>query len=318
MRLFRLVMPAFLLLSCSTERVTSRLIAEDRRLYKIQLGNQALGIDPAIGGRINSLTLDGKDFLTDSAVNDFNWGSTFWFSPQSDWKWPPSAEIDNKPYQVKIDKSTVILQSPADPKTGLEVTKKISAKGKSQSFRIQYTIHNPSKKTQKVAPWEVTRVQTNGIALFPIGKGERRGGLVPFTIERDGISWFAYHTDQLPLKGDRQLYSDGSEGWLAELNDGMVLIKKFKDTPMEKTAPNEGEIEWYASPVVPGKSYVEIEHQGPYETLQPGGSMLWEVEWILRKLPEGLKAEPGNPEIGECNVNCVTFKINASQKPLFS
>jgi hypothetical protein len=298
MRLFRLAVPTFLLLSCSTtDKVTSRLVKEERGLYKIELGNQALGIDPSIGGRINTLTFDGKDFLTDSTVNNFNWGSTFWFSPQSEWKWPPPAEIDNKPYTVAYDHSTLIMHSPVDPKTGLEVTKRISANRRTQSFRLQYTIHNRSKKPQRVAPWEVTRVKTNGIALFPIGKGDRRGGLIPFTMEWDGISWFAYHKDQLPVKGDRQLYSDGSEGWLAQINDGIVLVKKFKDVPQEKNAPNEGEIEWYASPVAPGKSYVEIEHQGPYETLKPGDVMLWEVEWFLRKLPEGLKAEAGNPDI---------------------
>ena len=49
--------------------------------------NQLLQIDPTVGGRITSLKFQGEDFLTGKDVNDFNWGSTFWNSPQSHWNW---------------------------------------------------------------------------------------------------------------------------------------------------------------------------------------------------------------------------------------
>jgi len=284
-----------LLIGCTASKMAKNTITEQGAgLYHIKIENQILEIDPSIGGRINSLKLDGTDFLTDSTVNNFNWGSTFWLSPQSNWNWPPSAEIDNKPYTVKIENGKVIMTSLKDPKTGLEVIKTFSGNNKTGSFQLKYTITNRSDKPQKVAPWEVTRVKTGGLAFFPFGEGNRRGGLIPFTKESYGISWFQYHKDQLPLKGDRQLYSDGSEGWLAEVNDGLILIKKFPDIPFEQNAPKEGEIEWYASPVAANKSYVEIEHQGAYEELQPGQSSNWKVEWFLRKLPPDIKPEAGN------------------------
>lgn len=286
---------AFFIFGCGTERKLSRALPEQNNgIYSIRLENQVMEIYPAKGGRISSLKLEGNDFFTDSTVNNFNWGSTFWFSPQSEWKWPPSSEIDNQPYRVRIENRELIMVSPQDPKTGLVLTKAISANNKTGSYLLKYTITNKSDKSQKVAPWEVTRIHTNGLAFFPFGDGDRRGGLIPFTTEKDGISWFQYHADQLPLKGDRQLYSDGAEGWLAAVNGDALLIKKFPDIPFEKNAPNEGEIEWYASPVVPGKSYVEIEHQGAYEELQPGSSSIWQVEWFLRKLPSDIKPDAGN------------------------
>ena len=101
----------------------------------------------------------------------------------------------------------------------------------------------------------------------------------------------------MPVKGDRQLYADGSEGWLAEVNDNIILVKKFPDIPLEKNAPKEGEVELFASPVAPNKTYVEIEHQGAYEELQPGDSSLWEVRWFLRKLPKSVKPVAGNRAI---------------------
>lgn len=268
-------------------------------LYTLSLDNQTLEIDPSKGGRINSLLHKGQDFLTDSTVNNLNWGSTLWFSPQSEWKWPPSPEIDSMAYTVRTDGEQIIMQSKPDPKTGMDVQKIFSADPIRKSFLLKYKITNRSKTSQKVAPWEVTRVKTGGLAFFPFGEGNRRGGLIPFTSESDGISWFQYHPGKLPLKGDRQLYSDGKEGWLAAVNDGLILIKKFADVPFEKNAPNEGEIEWYASPVTPGKSYVEIEHQGAYQELKPGASLEWRVEWFLRELPPSIKGEAGNKNLTE-------------------
>lgn len=269
-------------------------IKEKGGCYSIRISDQILEIDPKTGGRITSLKMDGKDFLTDKTVNGFNWGSTFWNSPQSDWDWPPSSEIDNKPYTVKVQDNELIMISQRDPRTGLVVTKRFSGNKKKTSYDLKYTITNRSGKTQKVAPWEITRVPTKGIAFFPMGDGERRGGLLPLTKVEKGICWFTYEENKLPTKGDRQLYADGAEGWLAEINDRDILVKKFPDIPLNKNAPKEGEVELYASPVVPRKSYVEIEHQGAYEELEPGNSLTWEVTWYLRKLPHNIIPEAGN------------------------
>lgn len=289
-----------LLGACKTTKMAGIIAPEKAdHLYHFRINDQVLEVDPTKGGRINSLTIAGSDFLTDSMVNNLNWGSTLWFSPQSAWRWPPSPQIDSMAYTVQLNNGELIMQSQKDPKTGLDVQKVFSANTKTQSYVLKYTITNRSDRVQKVAPWEVTRVKTGGMAFFPFGDGERRGGLIPFTTETDGISWFQYNTEKLPAKGDRQLYSDGKEGWLAQVNGDVILIKKFPDIPFEKNAPAEGEIEWYASPVVPGKSYVEIEHQGAYEELQPGASTTWRVEWFLRKLPAAMTATPGNKALAD-------------------
>lgn len=297
---------ALFIFGCGTEKRLNRAFPEQiNGKYSIRLEDQVMEIDPAKGGRISSLKLNGNDFFTDSNVNDYNWGSTFWFSPQSEWKWPPSAEIDNKAYSNKMEKGELIMVSQKDPKTGLILTKTFSANKKTNSYLLKYTITNLSEKAQKVAPWEVTRVHVNGLAFFPYGDGDRRGGLIPFTTEKDGISWYQYRADQVPPKGDRQLYSDGKEGWLAAVNGQVIMIKKFPDVPFEKNAPNEGEVEWYASPVVQGKSYVEIEHQGSYEELLPGKSTTWQVEWFLRRLPSDIKPEAGNQKLADYVRNIV-------------
>ena len=279
------------------QRSGKAAVKQEGDIYSINVQNTSLKIAPSIGGRIMALTLNGKDFLTDSTVNDFNYGSTFWLSPQSDWNWPPSAEVDNKPYTATIQNNELRMVSRPDPKTGIVITKRFSGNKTNGSYSLSYTMSNHSDSVQHVAPWEVTRVHTNGLAFFPMGEGDLRGGLIPLMKLTDGIAWFTYDGAKLPLKGDRQIYTDGSEGWLAQLNNGILLVQQARDIPKEKAAPKEGEIELYASPVKPGKSYVEIEHQGEYKELKPGESSTWEVTWFLRKLPKSIKTSVGDASL---------------------
>lgn len=272
-------------------------IVKSGQYFEIKLGNNILQIDPSAGGRIRCLKHGNINFLTDSSVNSFNYGSTFWLSPQSDWNWPPSAEIDNKPYSVKFQGNSLRLTSQKDEKTGIVVQKEFSGNRNKDCFTIKYTLTNSSSQIQKVAPWEVTRVHTNGIAFFPMGKGSMRGGLLPLMVLKDSVAWFLYDTARLLVKGDRQIYSDGAEGWLAEMNGRWLLVQESPEITVEKTAPNEGEVELYASPVKSGKSYVEIEHQGEYSSLEPGASTTWEVHWYLRKVPEYISPSAGNAEL---------------------
>lgn len=289
---------ALLFLGCMDKGSVDPILEGGR--YTIQLGNQIMEIDPSKGGRITSLKLNGENFLTDDSVDSFNWGSTFWPSPQSDWGWPPSPELDNMPYSHKLEGPILKMVSGKDPKTGYVVTKEIMGKPSTGSFRIVYTITNTSDSIQRVAPWEVTRVHIDGMAFYPMGVGDRTGGLLPLVTEKSGVVWFVYDRNGLPTSGDRQLYSDGSEGWLAQVNGNVVLVKKFKDIALTDKAPKEGEVELFASDIRKnGKGYVEIEHQGSYQTLASGESLLWNVEWFLREIPSDIDPEMGNDQLVE-------------------
>jgi len=265
--------------------------------YTISLGDQFIKIDPANGGRIESLNNGSVNFLTDSSVNDFNWGSTFWLSPQSDWNWPPSAEWDNQPYSITSAGGKLKMESAPDQRTGLTLTKIFSGNSVNQSYVLEYIITNTSDSVRKAAPWELTRVHTDGFVFFPSGMGSKRGGLLHMTKEVEGICWFLYEQEKIPSSGDTQIYADGGEGWFAAVNNGFILVKKFPDMPLENAAPLEGEIELYANKQLPAKSYVEIEQQGPYQDLKPGQSLSWKMTWFLRKLPENIKPVYGNGEL---------------------
>jgi hypothetical protein len=264
-------------------------------IYALQTGNLIFEVDAKSGGRVSAFKLNDKDFLSGKNVNPENWGSTFWSSPQSAWGWPPSDEIDKLEYSGGIVESSVVLTSKKDPKLGYVIQKQFTANTQDTSITIRYTITNNSDSTRSASHWEITRVAPGGLTFFPTGKGSKTGKLVPLIKDSIGITWFLYDSTLIPAE-NAKLMSDGAEGWMAQINNGIIHIKKWDDVALEKNAPGEGEFEIYANP---DKSYIEIEPQGPYTELAPGKSSSWEVKWFLKPLPEGIKAEVGNGKLVE-------------------
>lgn len=258
-------------------------------MYNIKINNYELEADPESGGRISSLKLNGKNFLTGKEINASYWGSTLWPSPQKIWG-ANLKEMDDRAYAASIEKNVIKMTSQKDPKLGFVFTKEISGNTQKGSFDIKYTIINQSDSVRQVAPWEVTRVYPDGLAFYPKGNGERWGNLASQAEDINGITWFDYQADKIQ-PGQNKFFSDGAEGWIAQVNEDIIFIKQFPDIPLEKAAPSEAEVEIYTNPQ---KSYVEIEQQGAYEALQPGASLHWQVTWYIRKLPPTLTREKGN------------------------
>jgi len=262
-------------------------------IYTLQINIITAEVDSKNGGRVSAFKIGNTEFLSNKTVNADNWGSTFWPSPQSAWGWPPSEQLDKNEYTAKVYDNHFILTSQKDEKLGYVVTKDFYGNLSDTSLVIKYTITNNSTATQSVAPWEITRVAPNGLSFYPSGKNSKKGDLAPLTEDSKGITWFNYSGDKIP-QGVPKLISDGTQGWFAQVNKGIILVKKFEDIPVEKMAPEEGEIELYANP---DKSYIEIEQQGSYTKLNPGQSLTWEVKWYLRQLPKAIAAEPGNDKL---------------------
>jgi hypothetical protein len=286
----------FFSLACSrreSQTQKEKLISKENGTYSFQVANLTFEVDAKTGGRISAFKIGGKDFLSGKNINPDNWGSTFWPSPQSAWGWPPMAELDNLEYTGGIENNTVVLSSKKDSKLGYVVKKEFSANDKDTSVIIRYTITNNSDTARLVSAWEITRVSPGGLTFFPTGKGEKNGKLAPLMKDSIGVTWYVYNASLVP-EGHEKLMCDGSEGWMAQINNGMIMIKKWDDVSLEKNTPGEGEVEIYANP---DKSYIEIEPQGPYTELTPGNSSTWEVKWFLRSLPSEIKVEAGNKSL---------------------
>jgi hypothetical protein len=254
-------------------------------------GDLTLEIDPEVGGRVTAFALGGRNLLIGPEVDPRNYGSTFWTSPQSDWGWPPVAEIDDRAYAVAFDGAKLVLTGPTSERLGVSVTKVFALDAAIGSATIEYVIHNRGPVSKMLAPWEVSRVGVDGLTFFPTGEGEYDCGAVPLrTQTAAGMTWFAY--DRAQIAGDSKFFADGKRGLLCHVTrDRTVFVKRFADAPAAHRAPNQGEIEIYANGA---HTYVELENQGPYRSISPGESMRYRVEWFLRRLPDGIEARVGN------------------------
>jgi hypothetical protein len=276
-----------------SQKKTDLVVPELREgRYRVTISNAVLEIDPELGARVTSLKLDGINFLTGPEINPTYWGSSFWLSPQKQWN-NFSHTLDNKRYVASVENNVLTLKSQKDSATGLTFSREILGNRKTNFFTIKYIVTNSSAMVQKLAPWEVTRVNINGIAFFPRGEGDRWGSLSPMAEDINGITWFKHDATSIAAE-HLKFFSDGKEGWIAQVNNNVIFIKKFTDIALEKAAPGEAEVEVYTNI---DRTYVEIEQQGSYEALGPGATLTWEVSWFIGKLPKNIESVKGNPSL---------------------
>lgn len=257
--------------------------------YSFKFANLFFEVDAAIGGRISSFKLDNIEILHSNDKNLLQSGSTFWPSPQSVWKWPPSKVLDSKPYKATILNNELILTSDISIDS-LRVVKIFSANSQDSSIIIKYILKNEGTKEVKWAPWEITRVKPSGITFFAKGEGTLTGDMISNTSESSGVVWYDQNTTT-PSFTKKKFFSDG-RGWLAHITlDTILFIKKFRDIAPKNAAPAESEIEVYTEPT---KLYTELENQGEYMTINQKDSLVWEVKWFARKLPSTIPVDVGN------------------------
>ena len=246
--------------------------------HTLKCGHQTMTIDAGKGGKILSLKYDDQEVISQSRFPE-SFGSTFWTSPQKEWNWPPVPEFDKQAYTVEEKDGHLIMTSPVSNRLGFRIRKAFATDEKDGAFVITYSIINESNDTRKVAPWEITRVTNDGGVIFfdaPL-EGITPANLMDFKAEH-GAVW--YKTDV--TNENRKINADGN-GWLAYANNGLLLVKKFDDLKPGDPAPNEAEIQVYVNR---GKTYIELESQGAYTTLQPKEQLSWTVRWYLKPIKE--------------------------------
>jgi len=243
-------------------------------LHTIVSGDVTMTINAAEGGKILSYKYKDTEVISQNSFPNA-YGSTFWTSPQVEWNWPPVSEIDRLPYEIVSETANaeIVLKGKVAEKLKYSVSKKYAVDKKDGAIVVTYTITNASDETRKVAPWEITRVPGEGVVFFdcPLS-GITPEGLMPFT-EEFKASWLKFDTQT----ENRKINADG-KGWLAYVNNGVMMVKKFADITPDQPAPKEAEIQVYINA---NSTYVELESQGAYTELKPGESFDWAVRWYL-------------------------------------
>jgi hypothetical protein len=276
--------------------------------YTLQMGPIRMVIDGGKGARVTEFSFNGSNVLTGSDVNQTNYGSTFWPSPQSSWyvgkTWPPIPAIDTAEYTGAIDGNSVELTSPvatlgAAANSQFTVTKQFKAVPESGAIDVTYTISNTSSSVSlTVAPWEISRVKgVGGLTFF--GKGSDTPRLATTTdtanfvvTEAGGIYWYKCAT--LAASASK-CFADGA-GWLAHVTaDNILFLLTYPDIQPSEAAEGEAEVEFYNKKA--DGDYVELEPQGALSSLAPGASVKWTVRWKLRQVPSGTTVDIGSPDL---------------------
>jgi hypothetical protein len=274
--------------------------------YSITIGDAELTADGP-SGRITGLSLSGTQMLVaqgSSGDTVTNYGSSFWTSPQSDWDWPP--QVDAVAYTHGLDAATNIVTLTSagfDLKSGATVSvgKALSGDAATQAFVLEYTIENTGGSAVSAAPWEITRVESDGFAFYPQGAAapvpapdaDPPYEPIAGTEIADGIVWFDFSVVDDRAKS----VGDGAEGWLAYVGDGYVFVKQFEDIAAGVSAPGHFEVEVYSSP---GDEYVELEAQGSIASIAAGAtSTPWQVRWYIRPIPTDVDTTKGSAALVE-------------------
>ena len=241
--------------------------------YTLSNGHLQMVIDAERGAKILSLKYDDQEVISQSRWPE-SFGSTFWTSPQKEWNWPPVPEIDKQAYSVEKDGKVLRMTSGVSDRLKYRIRKEFSVDEKDGAFVITYSIINESNETRRVAPWEITRVKNEGGLIFFEAPADSiwPAGLMNFT-NAHGAAWYVADEAQQ----NRKVNADG-KGWLAYLANGLLLVKRFEDLDATQPAPGEAEVQVYVNR---GKTYIELENQGPYSTLQPQQQLSWTVRWYL-------------------------------------
>jgi hypothetical protein len=251
-------------------------------------------ISPQRAGRLTSLTFRGHEVLTPLAVDPVTFGNSFWTVPQSVWNWPPPAALDAAPYRVVEYSSTkLVLEGTPDTLTGFQLRKEYRVNPGDTSLTVACTYRNVSRVPRRTAAWEISRSPKGGIALVPLASVRKSMNFDEVRrLEKDGLLWLDLPT--APHPRGRKLNLDASAGWLAYVRDGHAFIKTFPNVAATDLRPDEGDAEVYLDNDL---NYLELEEQGPFQAVPPGGTLRWESRWFVRKLPERLNVALGAVEL---------------------
>ncbi len=238
-------------------------------------------------------------------------GHIIWPGPQSGWwshqelnqerkaanaPWPPDPYLIYSPYEIIEHTATsVVLEGPPSPVSGIKLTKKYSLSD--SSLEIEVSMTNTSSGPVSWDIWSNARFEGDTRFFVPDGEkgflritgeeNERSGRLDALFI--DGAFTFI---SAPPGPGQNRRYGKAflhpEKGSIVAVRDECLLVMSFETVEKDKIHPDHGFVEIYKMISKSGRSdLLELEHHSAFKTLQPGESFTVAEQWTIHAYKEG-------------------------------
>ena len=224
-------------------------------LYVFSGGGIELSVEPH-SGSIVQLSLEGKDALVASEPKPDN-------------------------YSAELEGSTLVLKN-----AGAGLTKRIRLDTARRSLELTYTVVNTSSSPLHASAADFQRVpSTGGLTFFPGTPKLLPGSTLKLNVGPP-IVWFTHDQARDPQAVEGSV--DSSEGWVASVNDGLVLVKVVSDAARPLVS-----IACAYDAATKQRPWVEIGTRSSFD-LAVGTGATANVRLFLRKLPPSVPAKSGN------------------------
>jgi len=210
-------------------------------------------------------------------------GHRLWHSPEAK---PRSYAPDNSPVEVKEEKDGIMFSSGIEHITGISKSIKVSPQGKN-SFKITHILKNENLWDVELAAWALTVMDSGGTAIVPQPQGDKTALLPnryitvwPYTnIADKRLIWgekYILLKQEEKCDGPAKFGINCEDGWLAYVNKGYCLRKKFTHFIDAEYPDNGCSIECYTCNFM-----LEIETLSPLYLISPGESITHEEIWDI-------------------------------------
>jgi hypothetical protein len=266
--------------------------------YRLSNKTVEVVVTTDIGPRIVRYGFIGEDNLLGETGDDMVktelgvWrpvgGHRLWTAPEG---MPRSYSPDNDPVAFTIERNTIRLVQPVEPKTGVQKELAVTLDEAGTTVTVQHKLTNRNVWDIEVSPWALTIMNSPGEVIIPHEPYRsheeyllpaRPLALWHYTDLSDprwtmGKKYIRLRTDA-QLKEPQKIGVGNTQGWAAYLRNRTLFVKRF-GWVAGATYPDFGSnTETYTA-----GTFIELETLAPLSMLAPAASAEHVERWFLFK-----------------------------------
>jgi len=214
-------------------------------------------------------------------------GHRLWIAPEEK---PKTYELDNSQVEVEEIPDGIRTLQPVGPLSGVAKSMEITLCPESNNIKVLHTLTNMSDKPVKLAPWALSVMATDGMAVVPMpsmiphtdrlthNQEWSLWGYTDFTDPRWSLGSRYVFFRQDTTRGPNKLGIAHREGWVGYLLDEFLFVKRF-DWIDGAVYPDGGvNFETFSN-----EEFLEVESLGPIVSLDLGQTTTHEENWSLHR-----------------------------------